>query len=144
MKYLFTIMLFLLSFFAVSQTTKSVVLQESNYNNWYQCQESGRGKPSFFVSIGFTGKKANDGFYYYDVFFFNNSLYENGKECSTYIKNLKYYVWYNNKWVLVFTQDYALVKPKTTSYDGIYHAVYVYNLEKIKKIKITWGETYTY
>lgn len=144
MKYLFTIMLFLLSFTAISQSTGSIILKEDNYNNWYQCEESGYGKPSFYVGVSFTGEMETDGYYYYDIFLYNNSYYRNGKECSTYITNLKYYVWVGDKWVHIYTQDYALVKPATTNYNGMYHAIYVYNFSKIKKIKITWGEMYTY
>jgi hypothetical protein len=137
-------MLFLMSLLATSQSTGEIVLGEDNYNNWYQCEQSGRGLASFYVGVSFTGEMENDGYYYYDVFFYNNSFYKNGKESSTYIQNLKYYVWYKGEWVLVFTQDYALIKPKTENYNGFYHAIFVYNFAKIKKIKITWGDTSIY
>jgi len=140
MKFIFSILLFLLSFNLKAQyNTQSIIINSPNYNNWYQCEESGRGKASFFAAVSTSNVMAKDGYYYYDVFFYNNSFYRNGIECSTYIKNINYYIWNGDSWQKVYYQPYALVKQS-----GQFHAAYVYSFTKIYKIKIVWQDVLTY
>jgi len=114
-----------------------------NYNSWLQCENSGNGMGSFGIMTYFTNKKEN-GYYYYDIYLLNNSYYKNGYVCSTYIKDIKVYTLINDKWYNVINFDYALVKPPSGNYDGFYHLSYVYNVNRISKIKVTWSEVTPY
>jgi hypothetical protein len=149
MKYLFSILiLFLFSFSAISQGSK--VITKENYNKWHTCQETGNGKASFFVTIS-TNWKKYDGFYYFDIYYYNNSFDRDGNELPTYIKDICYYVWERGvdgkyAWRKVYYQRYLLIKPREVDgkeiiYDGIYHDIYIYHTIPVGKIKITWGET---
>lgn len=131
---------------AKSQTIyhNSVEMNPSNYNQWLHCEDAGYGKGSFGIITYHSGYKENDGYYYYDVYLWNNSYYKNGNVCSSYIKDIKVYVWDKGTWVNVINFGYALVHPASDTFDGYFHLTYIYNTMPVKKIKITWSEVSTY
>lgn len=147
MKFLFLLLFsFLMITVAESQTVynNSVVMTTSTYNTWLHCEDAGYGKGSFGIITTTTNIKEDDGYYYYDVYLLNNSYYKNGKVASSFIKDIKIYVYYNAEWVNVINFSYALVAPADATFDGYYHLAYVYNYIKVQKIKVTWSEVTPY
>jgi hypothetical protein len=147
MKYLFILLFSLLvPFMAKSQTVyhNSAVMNTSNYNTWLQCENSGRGQGSFGMMTYTTGEKENDGYYYYDIYLINNSHYQNGAVCSSYIKGIKVYAWDGKQWINMINFSYALVNPADETFDGYFHLAFLYNTVKIQKIKVTWSSVSIY
>ena len=147
MKFLYILLLsFFMPLMANSQTIyqNSVMMETSNYNMWLQCENAGHGKGSFGIITSTNGKKANDGYYYYDVYLINNSFYRNGNTASSYIKNINVYVLYGGKWMNVINFSYALVPPASETFDGYFHLTYIYDVKQVQKIKVTWSEVTPY
>jgi len=119
-------------------------MNSTNYNKQLQCENAGRGEGSFGIITYTSGQKEKDGYHYYDIYLWSNSFYENGVPCSSYIKNIKVFVWKNGTWSNVINFPYALVHPPSETFDGYYHLTYIYNATKVNNIKITWSEVTTY
>lgn len=128
---------FLLSFNTVK--AQSITVSNGYYNTWLLSNESCYGCGSFYVMI-VNNPNQVDGYYYYDIYFWSNSFYGNGYAANTYIKPVNIYAvspdGYNK---LVLTFSYAVVPPKSNSFNGYFYVGYVYSMSPSQKIKINWS-----
>ena len=122
------------------KSQNQVTINNTNYNNWVQCSESGFGKSSFFIG---TTREELYGTYYFKIYLFNNSFNVSGIEVPTYLDIVLVYAYVIENgvyiWKNVITLNYALVKPKSIIYDGKYYLGYVYSPDPNQVIKITWN-----
>jgi hypothetical protein len=127
----------------ISSVSKSqgLIFDNSNYNKWVQA-ESGSG--SFFINTTTDYLIRNDGYYYFNIYFYSNAANQQGYLTSCYVENITVYLGYFDKysntykWKQVVYMPYVLVQPKTNNSDGITLAAYVYSASMYQKIRVTW------
>ncbi len=128
---------FLLSFNIVK--AQSISISNGYYNTWLLSNESCYGCGSFYVMVVNNPTQAN-GYYYYDIYFWSNSFYGNGYAANTYIKPVYIYVVNPDGYEkLVLTFKYAMVPPKSNSFNGYFYVGYVYSTSPSQKIKLNWS-----
>ena len=121
--------------------SQSLIFDNTNYNRWVQA-ESGPG--SFFINTTTDYLIRNDGYYYFNIYFFSNASNSQGYLTSCYVENITVYLGYYDKfsntykWKQVVYMPYVLVQPKNNYSDGITLAVYVYSPSMYQKIRVTW------
>lgn len=117
----------------------SVLISNYNYNTWLLSNNTCSGCGSFFVMV-VNNPIPSNGYYYYDIYFWSNSFYTNGFAANTYIKPVNIYI-INPEGVAVpvLNFTYAVVPPKSASFNGYFYVGYVYSMSSMQKIKISWS-----
>lgn len=122
-----------------------ITIDNTNYNVWIQCSESGYGRSSFFLA---TTQEYSNYLYYYKIYLYNNSFNFSGFEVPTYLEGIKVsaYTVENGKytWKNILNIEYALIKPKSLTYDGSYYLGYIYSSDPNQMIKITWDKIHNF
>lgn len=125
----------------VTKSQGSLTFDNNNYNRWVLA-ESGAG--SFYVNTTTDYIVRNDGYFYFNIYFFSNAANSQGYLTSAYVENVTVYLGYYDKftnsykWKQVVYLPYVLVQPKSNYSDGINQAAYVYSTTMYQKIKVTW------
>jgi len=141
-KWFRNLLLILITFFYFNTSAQnSMVIYPSDYKNWMTSNQTCAGCGSFFVMV-VNNPVPYNGYYYYDVYLWSNSFYQNGYASSSYVKNIKISIMQpNGVYQNVLNIDYALVPPKSPSFDGYFHLAYVYSLSAQQRIKLNWSST---
>jgi hypothetical protein len=142
MKWFRNILLTLAMVFALNVNAQnSKVITPNNYNNWLISNQTCAGCGSFFIMV-VNSPMQSDGYYYYDVYLWSNSFYSNGFAASSYVKNIKVSIMQpNGVYQKVLDVEYALVPPKSPSFNGYFHVAYVYSFSAQQIIKLNWSST---
>lgn len=122
MKFFISLMLFFMSFLCKAEY---MIIDYENYNDWQKYGTEDYGQVSFYAAVTTTEEVHTDGYFYYDIYFFNNSFYKSGKESSTYLSDVSFHVWIDGIWTKVFYQPYILIGPSYGENEGILHAIYI-------------------
>lgn len=131
----------------VCKSQGSLVFDSGNYNRWVQA-EGGTG--AFFANTSTDYLVRNDGYYYFNIYFYSNASNQQGYLVAAYVENVTVYLGYYDKyinsykWKQVVYIPYVLVHPKTNRSDGINLAAYVYSTSMYQKIKVTWSSSSPY
>ena len=116
----------------------TIIIDNSNYKTWQAYGNTCAGCGSFFVMVSNNPVPIN-GYYYYDIYFWSNSFYQNGYASNTYIKQINIYATGpNGVDNLVLKFPYAVVPPKSNVFNGYFYVGYIYSFSAMQKIKISW------
>ena len=135
-KILATIALVFLTSFAYSQG--SVNFNQNNYYQWVNIGSSLCGKANFYVYVDRTYNSSSR-LYYYNIYFWSDSYYNNCNASPTYISNIGAYAFANGKYTKVLGTPYMLAKPKSEYFNGWNFLGYIYSYSSNQNIKINWG-----
>lgn len=140
LKVLSKIFLSVLLFLNLSlKAQNSLTISPTRYQQWVQVGSSCYGCSSFYLMVVNETTPRTDGLYYYNVYLWSNSFYNNGYVSSTYIKTIKIYSKdISGTETFLLKLDYALIPPKSDYFDGVYHLAYLYSYSARETIKITW------
>lgn len=94
MNKLFFLLLLLLPLYGFSQGNpyEQQMRSEVAYMNWKQEYPGGNGLPSFYWMITRSHNTDSYGRFYYKIYFYSNSKYQNGVHAGTYITGVMIYV----------------------------------------------------
>jgi hypothetical protein len=122
-----------------SHAQTSITIGSDDYSSWVLSNPTCYGCGSFFTMV-VNNPNPIDGYYYYDIYFWSNSFYSNGYAANTYIKPVYVYALDpSGKSTLVLNFSYAVVPPKSVSFNGYFYVGYVYSTSANQKIKISWS-----
>lgn len=141
-KILFTILIIIAPIFSSAQSGYQYV-DASNCYQWIKLSNSQCGKASFYIYVD---KVYNNGsrLYYYNIYLWSDSYYNNCNTSSTYISNINVYAFNNGKYSKAFGVPYLLAKPKSNYFNGWNFLGYVYTYSSNQSIKITWEDISLY
>ena len=143
------ILLILLLFFCFNVKSQNNVVVHVDKNgtsyNWKQFGQTCNGCPSFFMAVYRTNFPDQKGLYYFYVYFYSNSFYNNGTKCSTYLNNINIYA-LNESGVsqLILGPFYLLVKPKNEMFDGYNIGATLYSTDPAQVLNINVGQINIY
>lgn len=132
----------LLVFFGYKTCAQNtIILTPYNYKTWVPTSQACSGCGSFFVMV-VNNPTPSNGYYYYDIYLWSNSFYQNGYAANSYVKNIQISLLLpSGLYKGVLNVDYALVPPKSAYFDGYFHLAYVYSLSPQQTIKLNWFST---
>ena len=134
------------SYYQKSESTnKTVTHVDRNLNkyDWFVTNEAQLGMGSTYIKVERTVNPDGNGYYYFYVYFFSNSVYLNGKLASTYINDFSIDFYdQNGARVSIIKPTFVLVPPRSeaNNFDGTYYlGTYLYSKDKQQVMSIDWG-----
>lgn len=116
----------------------SVNFNSSNYYTWIKVGNPDCGKANFYIYVDRTYNSASR-LYYYNIYFWSDSYYQNCNASATYISNIGAYALNGGKYSKIIGTPYILVKPKNGYFNGWNFFGYIYSYNPNQAIKIKWG-----
>jgi len=113
--------------------------------DWRLSNSPCNGCGSFYYAITRTPETDIEGKYYYYILAWSNSYYGNGILATTYIQDIDVdVILSDDSENHVLGPFYVIIKPKTTTDDGIVYVGHVWSTEPDIIIKMRWGSVQVY
>ncbi len=141
--FLISAVFILSSILNISVAQGEININSSKCFRWIEVSTQACKKGSFYVYVNRRYNQEN-GFYYFDIYIWSNSYYENCNESSTYIDDVDIYINSGGRYVPAVNLDYYLAAPKTNSFNGWNYMAYVYSKDPNQLFKIKWSSVSTY